>query len=205
MQHINLYRPPPKKPFEMLGLEGMLLMAGVISLLLFTMGMISRQALGRDKALLAETQASQDRLSQEMTRLAQSLPKKEPDLALAADLQRLEREVAYLPILKVRLEGQEIGSPEGFVRFLKALALKTPDGLWLTHFQILQGGRQFTFKGKTLAAERVPAFLQALGQAPAFADQAFEHLILTHPTQEDRWLEFSLFNHTNTTNPAGGR
>ncbi len=205
MQHINLYRPPPKKPFEILGVSGMLLMVGLISVLLMILWAIKWQALWHYKASFLELQANQNRLSQEMSRLTQNLPKKEPDPALAADIQRLEQDLSYLPTLKARLEGQDIGNPEGFGSFLRALAQQTPEGLWLTHFQILQGGRQFTFKGNALAADRVPTFVQALGQAPAFANLEFDHMSLTRPTDGSHWVEFTLSNRTTASVPAKGR
>lgn len=92
--------------------------------------------------------------------------------------QRLQRLAEHLRLLAAQHQ-------RGFADVLDALAEQHPaKGLWLTRIELEDGGQQVRLEGLSLDQGQLPAYLQALGQAPVFAGREFAHFSAAREQQQ---------------------
>ncbi len=173
-QQVNLYQPifrPQRLPFAA---PTALLAVSLVSLLLLAtwgFGVIRVARLGEDLARLRTLQQRQLELaaSTGTARLGQSSPAELQAKAsqLLADLK--QRQLA----LQVLRSGAA-GDAGGFAQRLAALAHQHVDGLWLDHIVLVGGAGIASLSGRTLDANLVPVYLQALTAESALAGTRFE-------------------------------
>lgn len=92
--------------------------------------------------------------------------------------QQLQRLVEHLRLLAAQHQ-------KGFAEALDALAEQHPtQGLWLTGILLEDGGRELRLEGRSQDQQQLPAYLQALGRAPAFAGREFAHFSAQREAQQ---------------------
>ena len=113
-----------------------------------------------------------------------------------------------------------MGQPEGFSNFMAALARQTPEGLWLTGFEIQSGGHAILLQGRLLSEAVLPSFVERLNHEVDLRGRRFAALQVTavpaKPEPADRgqdertalersgWLEFTLRGEEAPADGAGG-
>ena len=91
------------------------------------------------------------------------------------------------------VRGSTLGDAQGFSRYLKSLARRDTDGLWLTHISLSALGDKTRLQGQALRAELVPAYLQSLAEEPPFAEQRFHQFQIDGPEEPTgRTVTFSM-------------
>jgi len=92
----------------------------------------------------------------------------------------LQKEVLSLEVrLNTRqatLEGikaEGVGNGAGFSSYMEGLARQHFEGLWLTSFELQQGGERMALKGVTDKPEWVPRYIRSLGNESVFAGTEF--------------------------------
>ncbi len=172
MQQINLYEARPETdiwknyypwPQVCTGLLGLLV---VITLFLVW----EQYRLGSQLAQLQQPfEASRVRLEQ----LNQQATGKGVNTSLERRVNQLEQEVrdkqATLAVI-----GMEKMSNFGFSRHLQGLARQPVEGLWLTHIEFFEGGKQIGLEGLTSKPEYVPRLIRNLGAETAFSGTEFD-------------------------------
>ena len=95
------------------------------------------------------------------------------------------------------VRGSTLGDAQGFSRYLRSLARRDTDDLWLTHISLSALGDKTRLQGKALRAELVPAYLQSLAEEPPFAEQRFHQLQIDGPEElTGRTVTFSMTSDT---------
>ena len=123
---------------------------------------------------------------------SQFLAQRNADPELVAKLQQLERESTDKGRVLDLLAGKTLGNTAGFSAQLAAFGRRNPDGLWLRHVAITDGGREIAIRGGALEATLVPRFIDALQQEPAFRGTSFQHLELKNSLASGGPVSFSL-------------
>jgi len=123
---------------------------------------------------------------------SQFLAQRNADPALVTKLQELERESADKGQVLDLLGGKTLGNTAGFSAQLAAFGRRNPDGLWLRHVAISDGGREIEIRGGALDAALVPRFIGALQEEPVFRGTSFQHFEMEDSPVRGGPVSFSL-------------
>lgn len=144
---------------------------------------------------------------------------KKKDTRLDAEIARLEAEFKQSKENMEALRSGVLGDQQGFAEYLRAFARRAVNGLWLTGFTIAGSGGEITIRGRVLAAELLPAYIQRLNQEKIFRGRVFSTLEMHQPRPEavepkakddkkkaaaPRFLEFSLYSTSPDERVAAG-
>jgi Fimbrial assembly protein (PilN) len=138
---------------------------------------IGMEAGAAEKRIQAANTAIDD-LMLSLQERSQFLAQRNADPGLVAKLQQLERESTDKGKVLDLLAGRTLGNTAGFSGHLAALGRRYPDGLWLRHVAISDGGRQMAIQGRATEPALVPRFIAALRAEPAFQGTTFERFEL---------------------------
>jgi len=180
-QQINLLNPQlfTRKDwlngYSLLGLSGaaILMMAG-----LFAWSDYHAQQLAHEhQALTAELSVVKSRVDVAM----QAHAPKPPSKALEEELTRAEATLQSRRQIITFLEGDGIGSHDGFSGYLEAFARQNLTGIWLSGFTLAEAAHHISIEGKALQPELVPRYIAALGQEPLLNGRQFSALEMETP------------------------
>lgn len=208
MQQLNLYNPAFEQKREWLSLPGLVLAwSGAIVLVVIVltlMGMRTsdiEQRLARDTSERATAQA-------QMTQLAAEAAARKLNPALAQELANLEADLASRKQVMRTLGDGLIGDTNGFSEHLKAFARQSFDGLWLTGLSMTNAGRDIVVKGRALAPDSVPGYVQRLNRELVMRGHAFSDLQMSRPEEKsadkaESSPEFIEFRLATVAQPTG--
>ena len=141
----------------------------------------SRKALAT--AALAKTVAStQDTLQQ----LSQTLAQRKLSPALSAELENTRAKLAAGQELLDLLDSGKLGHHGGFSAFMTGFARQARDDLWLTGFQISQGGEAIEIRGRLFEPSRLADYVQRLNGVAVFQGRRFAALDMQHVTPDEK-------------------
>lgn len=149
----------------------------------------------RDRALTRATRdlnADIDDLVMNLEERSHFLAERNADPELVAELKDREQEADDKSRVLDLLSGESVGNTDGFSAHLSALGRRHPEGLWLEHIRIGDGGRQILLRGFALDADLVPRFLAGLGQEPVLAGMPFATFALAADGHGGSPLQFAL-------------
>jgi len=192
MQHVNLYQEQFRRRRDPLDAHHLLLWLVVVAagLALVSGGMAWR--LQEDQArfdrLEGRKAAASDRLDELRTRLADARAAAGPDAAVA----RLRAELAAKRRLLDYLRSGPLARRGGFSPYLRGLARRKIDGLWLKRIELDDGGSRLRLDGHAANPDRIPQLIDRLGQEDAYAGQVFRTLDIERPKDASGRVDFVL-------------
>jgi len=131
------------------------------------------------RAELAQVERAVKEEQQKQTEAAQTLAARVQDPALAAEIERMDRQLSALRASLAVLKSGVIGDVDGYSRHMLGFARQALEGLWLTGFSI--AGTEISIEGRALRADLVPMYFKRLAQEPAFAGRDFSALSIGRP------------------------
>ena len=198
-QQINLYTEdlrPKKEPLQA-GVAVSLVVA-VLVLLAGAAGFVRYQNTQLTQQVVAGQQQA-EQLQQRVDELTLEAESQQPDPQVEAALQRVNDTLRRRQRLLGRVETLMSDDVPGFSAPLSALARQVPDGVWLTRIRLDAQTGNVGLRGRTQSGDRVPAYLEALGEEPSFQGKTFGDFRLER-SEEERWIEFRVA----TNKDAGG-
>ena len=81
---------------------------------------------------------------------------------------------------------------QGFSGYLEGFSRKTISGMWITAFEMKNGGQSVMINGGTLTAELIPRFIDGLADESTLLGTHFETLEMKRTTAGNNWIEFWL-------------
>jgi hypothetical protein len=178
-QQINLFDPALRPRRDWLSLDVLVLMAVALVVAMLAAGAWGAHreqlALAALKVREGALQDAQSQLSELAAR--QAGRKADPRLALRIGQRKgwLEDRRQALGLL----QGGSVGQPEGFASFMAALARQTPEGLWLTGFDIQSGGHAILLRGRLVSEILLPTFVERLNHEVDLRGRRFAALEVT--------------------------
>lgn len=167
-QQINLYLPEfrPRRDY----ISGLRVLQGAVVLLVVLVVLAVFNTV-RQGDLQSELQLAQERLAAQTgitEELQQNLARRGSDPALVQELSEREDQLAQSREMLDFLRGTNLGNITGFSEFMKDLSRASFDGLWLTEFDLLQGGQHVRLQGIAQQSAMVPDFIGRLsnGRSP---------------------------------------
>ena len=191
-QEINLLGPARRSAQDLPTAMQAAVCLGVVLAVGLVSGLwLDLSANAAEKRITTATAAIDD-LILNLQERSQFLAQRNADSVLVSRLQELERETMDKGRVLDVLSGRALGNTTGFSGQLAALGRRHPDGLWLHHILISDGGRQVALRGRAVSADLVPRFIDALQTEPVFQGTAFAQFAMTRPQSGGGPLSFSL-------------
>jgi Tfp pilus assembly protein PilN len=181
MHQINLYRGRFRR--EQALLPGLLVFkiaatATAVMLLIALFVVWRTSALRSDLAALEREQAEAQVGLEEVGKRFIS---RVGDPHLLEEVTKLEALVSSPQSALQLLQQDMFGAKQGYSNYLVALARQSVAGVWLTHVHIVGAGRQVELRGRAVAPERVPRYLQRLSDERVLAGLEFDVFHLGQP------------------------
>jgi molybdopterin converting factor small subunit len=191
LQQVNLYQPLFRKrkiPFAAATIGKILGLLVLVYVLIY--GAFQWRVGGLDEQL-EQARARRDALQENVAKLREQLPHREPSVALQQKLLQLQaqRKASRDILAKLNKEMQQDAIP--FSSYFTGLARQDMSGLWLSSIRIGAAGEELALGGGVSRPELVPKFLAKLSAEPAFQGRTFQVLQLNRREQEP-FIEFSL-------------
>lgn len=193
LQQVNLYQPMFRRQEKKFSAKK-LLAVFVGSTLLFTAvyGYVRW-----DVYKLESQMADLQRQYEIETRRVEELNKQFP---LKRSSERIEKELASLrteseakkKLITLLRDRSSLGNSKGFSAHMEGIARQRVDGLWLTAFEVTQGGNHIGIQGSSLQAELVPQFIQNLSAEEAFTGAEFRVFRMARNEKQRAAIDFEL-------------
>jgi hypothetical protein len=180
-QQINLFNPVFLKKTKLFSAVTMAQTLALIGVVLVALGFLYASRLvhvrkDADEAA-ARLKAAQVQLTQMVDRTKPKPMDKstEDAIKLAEDRLRAARQVLDF------VNKGDLGNTQGFAEFFRAFSRSSTQGIWLTGFSLLDGGRSLEIRGRALQPTMVPTYLAELRRESVFKGKSFGSLELSIP------------------------
>jgi hypothetical protein len=173
-QQVNLYQPifrPRRRPFAAATALWAVGLVVVVLLATWGYGLMRVTHLGQDLVRLRSLQQQQLLIAANTGAARSGRPS---PVELQATANQLLADLKQRQLALEVLRSGAAGDAGGFARRLEALAHRHIDGLWLDQIVLVGGAGVASISGRTLDADLVPVYLQALTAESALAGTRFE-------------------------------
>ncbi|MDR2092484.1 MAG: PilN domain-containing protein [Azoarcus sp.] len=218
-QQINLLNPALRPRREWLSLETLILSTAALLVVMIGIG---AWGIHRERQAMAELNARevawQDAQSQ-LKDLATQQVSRSVDAQLVQQVAQRKTWLEHRRQALSMLQGGSMGRADGFSNIMAALARQTPEGLWLTGFDIQTGGNAILLRGRLVTENLLPSFVERLNHEADLRGRRFAALevvsIPPKPRGDDSkpderttlersgWLEFVLRGDETPSEVAG--
>lgn len=179
-QQVNLYHPIFRKQQKQFSATAMLQSAGVLLAGILLLYAYNAWQVRGQRAALVQAQAQHTAAVKRLAEVSQKFVRA-GDPELAAEVERLEQDLAVRAQLVELLQSGTFGNQRGYSAHFVALARQHLPGIWLTGFDIRGSGEKVGLEGRTTAPELVPRYLQRLATEPPFAHIEFHVFQMRRP------------------------
>ncbi|OGS95330.1 MAG: fimbrial assembly protein [Gallionellales bacterium RIFCSPLOWO2_02_FULL_57_47] len=180
-QQINLFNPVFLKQRKYFSLLTILQALGLVVLgSLFFYGYALYQV-GQLKQQSEETTRRFNAEQARLVRYTEEFSPQQANLALQAEVRRLEQELAEQTRMVDTLKSGSVGNTTGYSQYMRAFSRQAVQGLWLTSFKVTGDAAQISLSGAVLNPELLPIYIQRLGREKAMQGKSFSTLQMQQP------------------------
>ena len=177
-QQIDLLTPLKVAPRRS-GSNAQALLIG-IAIALALSGALAAYEQMRLRTAIAESQTSslalrEARAAQERLTAAQAV---RPDPAREAELLALATQVKNRQAVIEALQSGVIGAGTGFSEYMRAFSRQRVEGVWLTGFDISEGGRNLALTGRALSGDLIPRYIDGLNHESLLRGRQFASVLI---------------------------
>ncbi len=196
-QQINLYQPMFRKQKVVFSAMTML-QVSVVFLVLFS-SIYAFQALKVRpyKKQLSALGSELVQLEQQVNAMEQAQKKKGKSKLLESEIKKLTKQLEQKERIANILTSRSFGNAAGFSGYLESFARGHVEGTWLTKVDINAGGSLLGLKGKTLASELVPVYLQKLAEEESLKGSSFNVMEIARVESKEGDTEINFLLSTN--------
>ena len=201
-QQVNLYTPelrPRKQRLNAVTLLVLMVVVILVTAAFRGFGYWQNQQLEKQ---VAQIERQNRQLSEANEAMAEQIEARKPDPELEKALERVTNTISRRQRLLQQVENLAINNHSGFSSRMAALARQVPGELWLTGLTLQSSPERLRLTGRTRVPDRVPLYLEQLGNELIFAGQTFRDFELMRPgedaEQSGDWIEFRI-----ATEPGG--
>lgn len=191
-QQINLFQPMFRKERKILSFNATLQVCLIVVAALAaitTYSVWQTQAMKHTVATLATQHQARLAQLEKITREASTLQAKDNT---QNEIQRLEQELNAERQILSRLDGKRLRHIKGFSSYFESFSRQVVNGMWLTGFDVMQGGQSIQIRGSSVEPELVPLFLQGLAQESQLSGTQFSVLQMLREEVNYQWIDFVL-------------
>lgn len=188
-QQVNFYTDefrPPVMPAELKSLIGSLALT-LMTLMVLTMLLLGGYVW--QERVLHSSQQEHHHLQQMITAEMQRLPPMVIDQQLEQQLQAARQQLQNSQRVLTYLSREEQSVQPSFTALVAQLGQVETDGIWLSGFSLLDGGRNIELRGFAREARQLSPYIESLTAQPAFQGRAFRQVNVAENKQR---LQFRL-------------
>lgn len=189
-QQINLFQPIFRKQRKILSFVAMVQICLIVfAALLAISGYSWWQTVSLKQHLAGLKQQHNERLAQ-LDKVTREVAKmKNKDLS-QTQIQRLEQELkAERHILSV-LDARHLRGIKGFSSYFESFSRQVVQGMWLTGFDVANGGLSVQIRGSSTEPDLVPEFLKGLSKEKQLQGTQFSVLQMLREKDDMSWVDF---------------
>jgi len=190
-QQINLYQPIFRKQRIMFSFTSSLQATAVFFIALVGLYFLNWQHVVKlEGKIVEDNYFNQQKLTQ-LAQLSNDISKFKGD-ASNSKVGQLKQELEAERFLLSVLGDVYASHSKGFASYLEGFSRRVIDGLWISRFDMLNGGSAIKLVGGTLKPESVPEFLENLKQEEALRGTKFQILDIDRADKNKSWVKFTL-------------
>lgn len=175
---INLYDPRFLKRRELLTLANLTVATVLLYSALAAAGVWAWQKAAQQQALATVAGEQLKAIKDQVAAETKAGSARKPSAQLTAELERAEIVLRRSGEIVRLLESGVVGSTAGFTDYLRGFSRQTPDGLWLTGFNIGAGGKDVEIRGSMTNPGVLPEYIRRLGNEKIFQGRSFAALTM---------------------------
>lgn len=137
-------------------------------------------------------QEKHSELVAQLERLTQQLGSWQKQDSPQSQSQALQSELSAHRFLLQQLGSRLNREQKGFSPYFEGFARQVVQGLWLTRFEVSNGGERVSVSGSTIESQLVADFIRQLSSEPVLQGVKLRLLKLVREHQRDNWLDFTL-------------
>lgn len=103
------------------------------------------------------------------------------NVALENSLVKLEADIKNRQKIATILQKSDFGNTKGYSAYMLAFGRQAPTGLWLTGFNITEGGNEVALQGRSVKPELVPQYVSQLKRENIMHGKSFSALQMQLP------------------------
>lgn len=189
-QQINLFQPIFRKERKILSFVAMIqICLIVIAAFLAMTGYSWWQTLSLKHHLAGLKHERGVRLAQ-LNKVTLEVAKMKNQDQSQSQIQRLEQELkAERHILSV-LDAKHLRGIKGFSSYFESFSRQVVQGMWLTGFDVADGGQSVQIRGSSTEPDLVPQFLKGLSKEKQLQGTEFGVLQMLREHDDMRWVDF---------------
>lgn len=191
-QQINLYqdvlidKPKPLQSRQVgLSLVVVIFCLASISVYSYWMGNTARSE-------VAELRLQQQVENMRVSELEKQNPERQKNVLLVEKIQHLEQEIQGQRKALNYFYGRDDKNNDRILASLEGLALHPFAGIWLRRIRLFRGGEEIHLAGSALNADRIPSYLQSIGDQQIFGGKVFARLKLNRFEERAGQIDFVL-------------
>jgi hypothetical protein len=175
-QQINLYEIRLRPRHELAMARNLGIAALALLVLITTLALWARFDANRKSAAAAVSQKQVADEQERLTVLSKMVAQRQVSPALASELETAKATLAVRSDVIAVLDSGKLGNTSGFSALMSGFARQSQTDLWLTGFQVKEGGAEIEIRGRLLDPSRLPAYVQRLRSEPVFQGRRFAAL-----------------------------
>ena len=189
-QQINLYQPMFRREKKVFSAVTMLQTCGVFFLVFSLIYAYGLYQLHPVRSKLQSINRDIQVLTEKTDKLEKQFAPKEKSKLLESEIARLSEELSNREKVRQILKQQSYKGTGGFSGYLEAFARRHIQGTWLTKVDISHGGLYLGLRGKTLASELVPVYINRLADEELLSGRAFNVMEMSRSEKDNYELNF---------------
>jgi hypothetical protein len=123
--------------------------------------------------VLNEARAAHDRLA--AAQVSKPDPNREAELVMLATHVKSRQSVIDA------LQSGVIGADTGFSEYLRAFSRQRVEGVWLTGFDLTDGGKNLALAGRASSGDLIPRYIEALNRESVLRGRQFASMLINEP------------------------
>jgi hypothetical protein len=200
-QQVNLFQPLFRKERKLFSFVVSVQIAVVFILSLLVVYMLGLRSVDQTKSDLEVTKKQNAIHLGQLSSLTQTIKDRDGGVNVNDRISLLQKELeAERYMLKV-LGQRYTEHRQGFSGYLEGFARRSIQGMWITAFEMKNGGQSVQISGGTVSPEIIPDFLNGLSGEASLAGTTFEVLTMDRKAPNGSWIEYTLSSGDFTDSP----
>jgi Tfp pilus assembly protein PilN len=114
-------------------------------------------------------------------KLTSALVQQKPNAQIEAEVASLDMQLKGRQEIIETLNSGAVGNTGGFSEYMRAFARESVTGLWMTGFDLAQGGNELAIQGRTLNPDLVATYIKQLNHEKSLQGRQFSALRIGQP------------------------
>lgn len=191
-QQINLYQPMFRKQRKLFSFTVSVRVVAIIVVAMLSLYLLGTLNLERAEKDLTELKLQNELRLTQLAGISEQLKSLNGGTEVAHKIDLLEQELEAEKYLLEILGDVYVQHRQGFSDYLEGFARRVVKGMWITRFDMQNGGKDVMLSGGAMVPDSVPTFIEQLAEEPRLIGTHFEILTMQRQDTGKAWVDFTL-------------